>query len=97
MVPLVVWRTEIVDKYTDERVILREKVSIRGRMRWVWMSSAVRCEWTHLGLRSALECDGETPLDHGVKWLFVLALGSLLPDTWKECCDGGGGGGMVRR
>ena len=67
---------EIVGEYTDEWIVLRENVSIRGR---VWMSSVVRCEWTHLGLGSALECGGETPLDRGVKWLVVLALGSPLP------------------
>ena len=70
---------EIVGEYTNERVVLREKVSIRGRMRWVQMSSVVRCEWIHRGLGSALECGRETPLDPGVKWLVVLALGSPLP------------------
>ena len=48
-------------------------------MRWVWISSAVRCEWTHLGLGSASECGRETLLDRGVKGLISKPLGLPVP------------------
>ena len=60
----------------DEREVLCEKVSIGGRMRWVWISCAVRCEWAHLGLGFASECGRETLLDRGVEVMIILAVGS---------------------
>lgn len=40
-------------------------------MRWVWIISGVRYEWTHLGLGSASECGRETLLDRLFEWLVV--------------------------
>ena len=48
-------------------------------MRSVWISSAMRYEWTHLGLESALEYGRETLLDHGAEVLTILTLGSPVP------------------
>lgn len=48
-------------------------------MKWVWISSEVRHEWTHLGLGSASECGREPLLDRVFEWLVVQALGSPVP------------------
>ena len=45
----------------------------------VWSCSAVRWEWTHLGVGSGSECGRETLLDHGVDVVIILALGSPVP------------------
>ena len=73
------WRTTIAGECTNERVVLREKVSIGSRIRSVWISSAMRYEWTPLGLGSALEYGRETLLDHGAEVLTILTLGSPVP------------------
>ena len=66
-----------MEECRNEQVVLREKVSIGGRIGRVWICSALGMDAPRA--RGCIGLRRETLLDQGVEVLITLALGSPVP------------------